>query len=727
MHVDVIEPTLATTETADEINPFLDIALNVSFTSPDGREFVVPGFYAGDGQGNGNGAVWRTRFSPDSTGPWQYRVSFLTGNEIAINPSPLSKSLPGDGEQGSFQVIAQTADAGGFLSRGRLQYVGEHYMQFADGSYWIKSGVDSPENLFGFAGFDGTVDQAGGLDETGLTDGLHHYEAHIGDWREGDPEFNNSDTGVSGRGLIGAINYLASEGINSVYFLPMNLAGDGRDTYPFVGTSGSRFDNTHYDISKLHQWNQVLSHMQEMGVAAHIVLGEQEIGNTNWLDDGELGVERKLFYRELVARFSYLMAIKWNLSEESRFSAEQHLQFAGFLRQQDWAQHPISVHTRRNLPDERYADLLGSPLFEATSIQFSPENAGRFVEDWRTNSHDASRRWIIDMDEVGPAGIGLTASNADELRREVLYPVYFSGGQLEWYFGYHDLPLGGDIRTEDFRTRQDMYRYMKIAREFMEQHLPFSQMEPSDSLFASTSNQPVEVFAKAGELYAVYLPDQAITGEINIPDGAYEMTWFDPTDGSESETVVKTAESGLAVNYSQFNQMLDTVSSNNDDASAGQDRIILLRKVETAAAETNANSELGTVDEAGQENNSNNESDSSDQGDVDTASQNEADSEPDVAAALEALPANSESDTQDSPDSSGEDDEIDQTAANPVPTDTAAQSGNENQQEIAEALPRPRSGAGNLSPLVLLVLIVCGLSRNTLNTFASFSPLFRAD
>jgi len=343
MQIDIIEPSLTTDESADDLNPFLDIALNILFTAPDGRQFTVPGFYAGNGEGNGSGAVWRVRFSPDRVGEWQYRVSFLTGLEIAVDDTTASKTLPNDGEQGAFEVAAASSSAPGFLAHGRLNYVGQHYMQFADGTYWIKSGVDSPENLFGFAGFDGTVDQAGGLDESGLIDGLHHYEPHVADWREGDPDFVNSDTGVRGRGLVGAINYLASEGVNSVYFLPMNLGGDGRDTYPFIGVSGSRFDNTHYDISKLHQWNKVLSHMQRMGVAAHIVLGEQEIGNTNWFDNGELGVERKLFYRELVARFSYLMAIKWNLSEESRFSPDQHLEFANYLRRLDWAQHPISV------------------------------------------------------------------------------------------------------------------------------------------------------------------------------------------------------------------------------------------------------------------------------------------------------------------------------------------------------------------------------------------------
>jgi hypothetical protein len=32
--------------------------------------------------------------------------------------------------------------------------------------------------------------------------------------------------------LIGVLNYLASQGANSTYLLPMNIGGDGRDTSP---------------------------------------------------------------------------------------------------------------------------------------------------------------------------------------------------------------------------------------------------------------------------------------------------------------------------------------------------------------------------------------------------------------------------------------------------------------------------------------------------------------
>ncbi len=543
-------------------NPFLDYRYEVLFQGPSDQQYRVPGFFAGNGQGHGEGSIWRVRFSPDQTGTWTYRISFRTGDNVSVNLAPyagdpvpaqvgiqVARGGGDDGLSGSFHVADVSADAGKFLTWGRLDYDGSHYLKHADGPYFVKGGVDSPENFFGFAGFDNTIDHKGGAGSAGLTGGLHRYPSHVDDWVEGDPDFFNAATGESGRAIIGAVNYLASERVNSLYFLPMNLGGDGRETFPFVGSSGSDFDNTHYDISKLYQWNLVLNHMQEKDVAAHIVLAEQEPLNTAWLDDGELGVQRKLYYRELVARFGYLLALKWNLSEESRYGAERHRSFATYLRALDWAQHPVAVHTRRDRPEEAYDDILGDTLFDITSIQYSPGNGDDFVERYRAQSAQSGWPWVIDMDEIGAPQVGLTDTNANELRKLVLYPVYFSGGNLEWYFGYHNLPLGGDIRTEDFRTREAMYRYMWIARDFMQTHLPFWLMQPDDTLHTLPASQSasysvslgadgdstplgdVQVFLDDGQTYAVYLPVGDVGGVLSVLPGTYTLRWFNPRDG----------------------------------------------------------------------------------------------------------------------------------------------------------------------------------------------------
>ena len=84
------------------------------------------------------------------------------------------------------------------------------------------------------ADFDGTFD-TDGLSRDGEAAGgkfLHRYEPHVRDWRVGDPTWGNDERG---KGLIGALNYLASKGMNSVYFIPYNLdGGDGKDTWPWI-------------------------------------------------------------------------------------------------------------------------------------------------------------------------------------------------------------------------------------------------------------------------------------------------------------------------------------------------------------------------------------------------------------------------------------------------------------------------------------------------------------
>jgi len=71
-------------ETNQQVNPFLDYRLDVSFTAPNGESTLVPGFFAGDGQGNGSGNVWRVRFSADQVGQWSYRAVLRTGTDVAV-------------------------------------------------------------------------------------------------------------------------------------------------------------------------------------------------------------------------------------------------------------------------------------------------------------------------------------------------------------------------------------------------------------------------------------------------------------------------------------------------------------------------------------------------------------------------------------------------------------------------------------------------------------------
>jgi hypothetical protein len=519
---------------ATDPNPFLDLRLQVELTRPDGSTWELPGFYDGDGRGGGSGAVYKLRFTPDAPGTWSFVASLRSAPALAVSPEPEAGTpVLGDGASGSFAVEPRRYDAPGFWRRGRLSTTGEHYAKFADGPYWIKSGVDSPENLLAFAGFAEPYKAAG---SKGL---LHRYEPHAADWTLADPELvlagqHGADAAVS-RNLFGALRYLGEVGVNSVYFLPMNLGGDGQDTFPFLSPEPTAFARTHYHLPRLHQWAQVFDYAQQQGVQLQIVLSETETANVTWLDGGALGVERRLFFRELCARFAHHNALKWNLAEESNFAAQELLAMAAALRSFDGYAHPIAVH---NTPAALFAlhdALLGEPLIGATSIQYPLPLAGALVEQWRAASAAAGQAWILDLDENNPAETGAQPDNAEELRREVLYDVYFSGGQLEWYLGAQPLPVGGDHSVEDFRTREELWHYTRHARELLET-VPCRRMAPADGLLFGElpDHGGGEVLAAPGEAYLVFLPNaDAPEQQLDLSghSGPFEFRWFDPRMG----------------------------------------------------------------------------------------------------------------------------------------------------------------------------------------------------
>jgi len=532
-------------ESDNDPNPFLDYRLQVEFKAPSGKIYIVPGFFDGDGNGSERGNVWCARFTPDEKGKWTYRASFRTGKNVAVSLDVDSgERVAFDGKKGEILVAPRVATAPGFLKWGRLEYVGGHYLKFRDGPHWIRVGVDSPENFLAYAGFDNTPPS-------------HRYADHIEDWREGDPDWNDG----KGKAIIGAINYLSSRKVNSIYFLTMNVGGDGGDVWPWAGKLNRRGDrsndNLHFDISKLRQWEVVFAHAQRRGMNLHFVFNEAESANKKELDNGELGVERKLYYRELIARFGHHNALSWNLCEEYNIQFDLGPQrvraFADFIRAIDPYDHPISVHSAGD-PLKELRFTFGDARFGLTSIQLNQRRIDTLVEEFRAATTAAGRPLPISMDEftvdVGQKGSWKPFDRHELHRKQKLWPTLLSGGQIE--FILEDL-LGVDsFKTAD---RQALWKSVAIARTFMEENLPFWEMAPADELVDGESTIKVglgsgrsfqlgaQVFQKPNEFYAIYFPTAIRTGRLDLrnADGKFPARWFNPrTDEFEGSTVVQT-------------------------------------------------------------------------------------------------------------------------------------------------------------------------------------------
>ncbi len=334
---------------------FRDYRLDVTFTHKESAErFTVPGFFAADGNaaetGASSGNVWRAHFNPPQTGTYTYTAAFRTGKDVAASSDPTAGTPTGfNGDSGSFMVTASDKSGEDFRAKGMLKYVGEHYLQHAgSGEFFIKGGADSPENFLAYAGFDNTV-------------ATHQYTPHVGDWNTGDPTWH----GGKGKGLIGAVNYLSDSGVNSLYFLTMNVGGDGKDVWPWT-TQTAR---TTYDVSKLAQWEILFDHMDKSGVMLHVVTQETE--NDKLLDGGALGVERAIYYRELIARFGHHNGVVWNLGEENVNTDAQRKAYADYIKGLDPYDHLVVVHTHPNQQNSVYQPLLGHATFDGPSLQIN--------------------------------------------------------------------------------------------------------------------------------------------------------------------------------------------------------------------------------------------------------------------------------------------------------------------------------------------------------------------
>ncbi len=549
-------------------NPFLDYRMNVSFShQQSGEARTAQGFFAADGNAAETSAEagdkWRVRFTPPLAGTWVWRAEFRSGAGIALSDAA-GEAAAFDGESGTLTVGAAPAGAPGFASKGFLTPTGGHYLQFSNGERFLKGGADSPENFLGYFEFDGTFDTAshGGV-STDTGSFLHRYEAHAQDWKAGDPTWQGS----KGKNIIGALNYLASEGMNSVYFMTYNLdGGDGKDTWVWADPKV----RDRFDISKLAQWDIVFSHMERLGISMHLVIQEtendEELGGGPGLHD-----VRKLYLRELGARFGHHLAMVWNLGEENDTPHADRLAIAGYIRSVDPNNHAITVHTHNSRSLRSYTSLIGSSVFNATSIQGSMEDTNHETVMLRMRSAASGAPWAIFHDEQSPASAGVVPDaddpQHDKPRKHALWGNLMGGGSgVEWYFGYQYAHM--DLNCEDWRSRDVMWDQTRYALEFFQEHLPFGGMWPANDL---VDDESAYVFAKEGEVYAVYIPEAERT-RITISPGKYSLQWYDPRNGGGLQAD-KTVDAGEMLMRSDGSVQL------SPPAQPGKDWVALLKRL----------------------------------------------------------------------------------------------------------------------------------------------------
>lgn len=577
-------------------NPFTDYRMTVVFHHADGDSFAVPGYFAADGNaGNSSaesGNVWKAHFAPNKPGTWDYSISFRKGAGVAVNLDAAGTPLsPFDGKSGTIAIAESDKSGRDLRAHGRLQYVGKRYLQFAgSGQYFLKVGADAPETLLAFADFDNTI--AGNPKKAPIKT----WAPHIKDWSAGDPTWGDG----KGKGLIGAVNYLSGKGCNAFSFLTYNAGGDGDNVWPFI----QREDKLHYDCSKLDQWGVVFDHGTAKGMYLHFKMQETENDDHNKgkgdnfvpesLDGGNLGTQRKLYCRELIARFGHNLALNWNLGEENTQSNKQHQAMINYIAALDAYDHNIVIHTYPGEQDKVYRPLLGDKSkltgvsLQNSSLRTTHEQTVKWVEA----STASGKPWVVAFDESGSAKhaqcpdlgyrgfdgrdrSGKKAHTQHEVRKQTLWGTLMAGGAgNEYYFGYQFDE--NDIVCEDWRSRDRSWDYCRIAIGFFHDNaIPFWEMKNADELVGNPEHKAGRFcLSKDSDTYVVYLPEGG-NQKLNLEaaNGTFQVLWFDPRNGGAmSPGSVSSVKAGT------------TVSLGTPPKDTNNDWVVVVRRSDRTAA-----------------------------------------------------------------------------------------------------------------------------------------------
>jgi hypothetical protein len=526
------------TSETDKLNPFMSYRFDVFFTHKEsGKTLKVPGYFAADGNAGetsaASGNKWRVHFAPEETGTWSYKVVFRVGNWQAVSERKDSGKSAGymDGAEGSFVVAESDKTGRDNRSKGRLQYDGTRYLKYTDtGKPMLKVGPDSPENFLSYADFDGTFHKDGHKDNLVKT-----WEAHLKDWKEGDPTWKNG----KGKAIIGTINYLASKGMNVFSFLTLNIVGDDQNVFPFIDYD--TFDR--FDCSKLDQWEVLFDYADKQGMFLHFKLLEQECQGL--LDNGAIGANTRLFYREISARFGHHLSLNWNIGEESGDWAKDHktppmntiqrLAAAEWFYQNDPYHHHVVIHC-----PPAFNDILGAESkYTGVSYQLGTQqfrNVHETVIKWLNLSKEAGKQWAISMDEPGGAQHALLpdAEDAahDSARINGLWGAFLAGAWgNEFYFGY-DHPHS-DLTCEDFRSRDLFWNQCKYLLDFFEENkIAVSETENQSNLVQKGNY----CLAIPGKMYIVFLRNGSGTINLENQAGEFAVKWYDPRNGGKMQT-----------------------------------------------------------------------------------------------------------------------------------------------------------------------------------------------
>ncbi|NNC37590.1 MAG: DUF5060 domain-containing protein, partial [Hyphomonadaceae bacterium] len=528
------------------VNPFSDIRLDWNISKGD-KTWTVPGYFAacGDAANTGctSGNLWRAHFIPSELGAYKWTVRFRKGTDIAIR-NPSGTPIEGDGLDGEFLVDRLSDDP--IKARGILSYTGEQYYRYSgDNSLFFKFGPDAPENMLAYSEFDATPN---------YKMFRKNWNAHRNDLTSTGHPFRWK--GNKGDGLLGMFEYLAKSGANSVSMLLWNIGGDDRNVFPHLlavdtdeyvsmqpkdqwasGTIQDRFD-----VSKMEQWKQAFLYADSLGIHLHFKLQETE--NNLFMDGGALQRTRKLYIREMIARFGHMLALSWNIGEENVQQPGDIRHMKKYISVLNIYDHPLVLHS---YPDqkERYRPFLGvNTDLNGLSLQGRQDDYSDLrtdVASWANTVKLSGKNLVLSYDEPGRADGGATVDidypdallpskreisiPAEQFLRDALWNALTAGASgVEAYYGYK---TGcSDLDCQDHRTRARLWQGGRHALHFFEKYVGEKalDMRANDDVTIASDDY---VFANPGEFYVIVPGSDEVQLRLPGMQGKFTVDWYD--------------------------------------------------------------------------------------------------------------------------------------------------------------------------------------------------------
>jgi hypothetical protein len=231
------------------------------------------------------------------------------------------------------------------------------------------------------------------------------------------------------------------------------------------------------------------------------------------------------------------------------YKTEDIKELCTFIKKLDPWKHPIQYVQWKGelLPDDKgYGRLLGFPLFDGTALQHDPENTYTQTTKWVDASAKAGHKWLVGVIEINPTSSGVLPDSEDywhdTIRKKSIWGNLMGGGSGSVFFFGYAYP-NSDLDMEDWRSRDHFWDLQRYAHEFFTKYLPFHEMRHLEELTASPDDF---VFAKSGQVYAVYLPNGGST-ELDLSGvaGSFEVKWYNPRNGGDLlNGTVQTVQGG---------------------------------------------------------------------------------------------------------------------------------------------------------------------------------------